>query len=97
LKPLTYHPEASDEIDEAYRWYAALSTGVADGFFEELFPALDRVHKRPRLYPPFLSGTQRVVLDRYPFSIIDRELLHEIQIIAVAHAKRRPDYWANRL
>jgi hypothetical protein len=69
----------------------------ADGFYEELLPALDRVQLRPSLYPPYLYSTQRVVLGRYPFSIVYRELPHDIQIIAVAHAKRRPGYWATRL
>jgi len=55
------------------------------------------VHVRPSLYPPHLYGTQRAVLDRYPFSIVYRELLHEIQVIAVAHAKRHPGYWRGRI
>ena len=55
------------------------------------------MHVRPRLYPPHLYGTQRAVLDRYPFSIVYRELLHEIQVIAVAHAKRHPGYWRGRI
>jgi hypothetical protein len=38
-----------------------------------------------------------VVLLKYPFSIIHRELPHEIQIVAVAHAKRSPGYWAKRV
>jgi hypothetical protein len=29
--------------------------------------------------------------------VVFRERLHEIQVIAVAHAKRRPGYWAKRL
>jgi plasmid stabilization system protein ParE len=70
---------------------------AADGFFEEILPALDRVQEHPRLYPRYLYGTQRAVLNRYPFSVIYRELLSEIQIIAVAHAKRRPGYWDKRL
>jgi hypothetical protein len=51
----------------------------------------------PGLYPRHLHKTQRAVLDRFPFSIVYRELLDEIQIIAMAHAKRRPGYWAKRL
>jgi len=97
LKPLTYHPEASNEIDEAYSWYAMRSTQAADGFYGELFPALDMVHQQPGLFPPYLLGTRRVVLDRYPFSVVFRELPRKIQIVAVAHAKRRPGYWAKRL
>jgi len=81
----------------AHSWYKRRSEQAAEGFYEELIPAIDHVHDWPRLYPPYLYGTRRAVLRRYPFSIIYRELLNEIQIVAVAHAKRRPDYWANRL
>jgi plasmid stabilization system protein ParE len=97
LKPLTYHPRASEEIDEAYSWYAMRSTQAADGFYEELFRAVNRVRQQPGLFPLYLHGTHRAVLDRYPFSVVFRELPHEIQIVAVAHAKRRPGYWASRL
>jgi len=97
LKPLKYHPAAWREIKAAHAWYFSKSAQAADGFYEELLPALDRVHEQPGLYPSHLYGTQRAVLDRYPFSIVYRELLHEIQIVAVAHAKRRPGYWTIRL
>jgi toxin ParE1/3/4 len=81
----------------AHARYAKVSLKVADGFYEELLPALDRVHRNPRRYPPYLYGTQRIVLSKYPFSVVFRELINEIQIVAVAHAKRRPDYFASRL
>jgi plasmid stabilization system protein ParE len=97
LKPLKYHPAARREIKAAHKWYLRKSVQAADGFYEELLPALDRVHVRPRLYPPHLYGTQRAVLDRCPFSIVYRELLHEIQVIDVAHAKRHPGYWRGRI
>ncbi len=81
----------------AHTRYAKQSLRAADGFYEELVPALDRIRNWPRLYPAHCYGTQRVVLSKYPFSIVYRELLHEIQIAAIAHAKRRPGYWASRL
>jgi len=96
-KPLKYHPAAGREIKAAHAWYLRQSLQAADGFYEELLPALDRVHQQPRLYTPHIYGTQRLVLSRYPFLIIYRELQEEIQIIAVAHAKRRPDYWIGRV
>jgi plasmid stabilization system protein ParE len=97
LKPLKYHPAARQEIKAAYAWYTRRGTQAADGFYEELLPALDRVQEQARLYATHLHGTQRLVLSQYPFSIVYRELLHEIQIVAVAHAKHRPGYWASRL
>ena len=81
----------------AHAWYARQSLVAADGFYNELLPALDRVQKQPRLYPTHIHNTQRLVLHRYPFSIVYRELVDKIQIIAVAHARRKPAYWSNRL
>ncbi len=97
MKPLKYHPAARREIKATHAWYVRQSLQAADGFYEELLPVLDSVHRQPRLYPPYLYGAQSAVLDRYPFSVVYRELSREIQIIAVAHAKRRPGYWAKRL
>jgi plasmid stabilization system protein ParE len=70
LKKLTYHPAAKEEIDKAYSWYAMRSTQAADGFYEELFPAVIMVHKQPGHFPAYLHGTRRVVLDHYPFSVV---------------------------
>lgn len=97
MKQLTYHPAASDEIDKAYIWYAVRSAQAADGFYEELFLAVKRAHRQPGLFPQYLHGTRRAVLDHYPFSVVFRELPRKIQIVAVAHAKRKPGYWAKRL
>jgi toxin ParE1/3/4 len=80
----------------AFARYAKENVQAADGFYEELLPAFERIQRRPKLYPPYLFGTQRLVLSRYPFSIVYRELLHAVQIIAVAHAKRKPGYWSKR-
>ena len=97
MKPLKHHPAARREIKAAHALYASQSKQAADGFYEEPLPALDRVHEQPRLYPPHIHDTHRIVLQRYPFFVIYRELLHEIQIAAIAHAKRMPGYWASRL
>ena len=73
------------------------STQAADGFYEELFSEVALLRRQPCLFPQYLHGTRRAVLDRYPFSVVFRELPRKIQIIAVAHAKRRPGYWLKRL
>ena len=97
MKPLQYHPSAQVEIEAAHDLYFRRSPQAADGFYEELIPALNRVREHPQQYPSHLYGTQRLVLSRYPFFVVFRERLQDIQIIAVAHTKRRPGYWAKRL
>ena len=40
---------------------------------------------------------RRCCVERFPFGIVFREKEEEIQIIAVVHFKRDPDYWKQRL
>jgi hypothetical protein len=40
---------------------------------------------------------RRALLPRFPYALVFLELQTEIRVLAVAHAKRHPDYWLNRL
>jgi plasmid stabilization system protein ParE len=97
MKPYRFHPEAEAETDAAFEHYWVDSPTAAFDFDTELRAAYARLSRTPRVCPSFLHGTRRILLERFPFSVVFRELLHEIQIVAVAHAKRRPGYWTNRL
>ena len=52
---------------------------------------------RPASGPLFEVGTRRYVLQRFPYSIIYREAEAGIDVVAIAHHKRRPRYWYRRL
>ena len=97
MKPVDVHPEAEAEADQAFEHYWIESQFAAFGFDNELREAFKRLRTGPSTGAPYLHGTRRILLNRYPFSVVFRERLHDIQIIAVAHAKRRPGYWAKRL
>ena len=49
------------------------------------------------MYTEYLHGTRRALLGRFPYFVVYRERSRKIEIIAVAHAKRRPGYWARRV
>jgi len=97
MKPLEYHPESKAESREAIDFYWNRSPVSALDFRDELKSALTRLHKAPNSCPAYLHGTRRILFDRFPYFVVFRERLHDIQIIAVAHAKRRPGYWTKRL
>jgi toxin ParE1/3/4 len=97
MKLARVHPEAEREADEAFEWYAAQSDFAALGFDAELRGAFSTLLRSPRICAPYLRGTRRVILNRYPYFVVFRELPRKIEIVAVAHAKRRPGYWAKRL
>lgn len=97
MKPLQYHPESKTESREAIDFYWSRSRVAALDFRDELNTALLRLRKAPNSGSPYLHGTRRILLDRFPYSVVFRERLHDIQIIAIVHAKRRPGYWTKRL
>jgi toxin ParE1/3/4 len=97
MKRVIFHPEAKAEAKEAIHWYLTRSQPAALELTKELKGAYTTLRKTPGICPIFLRGTRRVILDRYPFSVVFREVPSGIQVVAIAHAKRRPGYWAKRL
>ena len=94
--PVSFHPAAAAEVERAQAWYEERSVFAAAGFLQELTRAVQRIRSAPERYPPENHGTRRILLDPYPFSIVYLIRGDEVVIIAVAHHKRRPGYWADR-
>ena len=62
----------------------------------ELDLAMARIEEAPRRWPSYLADTRRYLLRRFPFFVVFREVDDLVQIVAVAHARRRPGYWLGR-
>lgn len=90
------HPEARDELERAFEWYLERSRTAAESFLAEFDRGLAVLAATPSVWPEFESGARRYVLRRYPFSIVYRFADDLIEVIAVAHQRRRPDYWRDR-
>jgi toxin ParE1/3/4 len=93
---LEFHPEAVFEARAARQWYAERSPLAAAVFMEEIERATKMIVEAPDRWPGFLHGTRRYLLRRFPFSVIYRVSETSVQVVAVAHAKRRPGYWKTR-
>ena len=78
-------------------WYLERNVKAAESFVWEFERGLALIQETPRLWAKFEAGTRRYVLRRFPYSIIYREFGEDtLEIVAVAHDKRRPGYWRNR-
>ncbi len=97
MKPVHVHPEAEAEADGAFEWYWLRSESAALGFDAELREAFSFLRRSPGMCAPYLRETRRVMFHRFPYFVVFRELPRKIQIIAVAHTKRRPGYWRGRI
>ncbi len=91
-----YVAEASRELDEAFDWYLEHSLAAAEAFLAEIDHGIRLIRRTPRLWPQFESRTRRYVLRKFPYSIIFREADDLIEVVGVAHQKRKPGYWSKR-
>lgn len=94
-----FTPEALQEIDDAFEWYLERNLEAAEAFVHEVNRAAALIAGSPTVWPHFEAGTRRYVLRRFPYDIVYvyREIPSGIEVIAVAHHKRRPRYWRGRL
>ena len=97
MKPLVINDEAADELDEAIRYYENKCPGIGANFADRVSEAFHRIQRTPPLYP-FHKDTrvQKCQIKRFPYTVFYLELDDHIVVIAVAHQKRRPDYWKFR-
>jgi plasmid stabilization system protein ParE len=91
-----FHPDAVAEAHSAWQWYAERSPLAAAAFLSELDRAIALVSKGPYQWPQYVAGTRRYALRRFPYVLVYRERGDSVQIIAVAHGRRRPGYWRHR-
>ena len=96
-KQVDLHEEALAEAQAAYDWYASRNPAAAEGFMAELDQAIEQIGAFPDAGGAHLSGTRRHVMRRFPFSVIYREQDQITQVIAVAHGRRKPGYWKQRV
>ena len=96
LRKIEYHPSAKLEIQESARWYDDRMTGLGFEFLLEVKSAESKIQKNPDTWPNYEEGTKRFLLKRFPYAIIYLVAEDRIQIIAVAHCKRKPGYWKKR-
>jgi plasmid stabilization system protein ParE len=89
-------PEAERELVDGAAYYAReanVDLGLA--FIAAFERALGLLCERPQLGAPW-RNRRRLPLSRFPYSIIYYVEGEELRVIALAHHRRRPDYWVNR-
>lgn len=90
-------PAAREELLEAFEWYLKRSDQAASNFLAEISRGAVVVARAPEIWPRFTGNTRRYPLYRYPFSLLYRYSAGVVTIVALAHHKRRPGYWRDRL
>jgi toxin ParE1/3/4 len=89
---------ADHEFSEAAEHYEGKSPGLGFRFSEEVRHAIILLTRHPEAAPKIHGSIRRLVLPKFPYSLIyrPREDQSLIRILAIAHHKRKPAYWIRR-
>ncbi len=96
-KALEIHPSALSDLKSALGWDLERNETAAVNFAAEIDRAVSLIIGSPARWPAGEDGTRKFVVSRFPFAIVYREKETTIQILAIAHGHRNPEYWKGRL
>ncbi len=93
-----FYPAAESELLEIVARYESKKPGLGAVYFAEFEKNMTYICEAPNRYPVELKpDIRRKVMKKFPFTILYREKLNSIQILALAHHRRRPAYWLGRV
>jgi plasmid stabilization system protein ParE len=88
---------AEEEMIEASLFYEAASLGLGNDLLDDVQRVVDSLREHPYLGHTVDINLRRMLLHRFPFSLIYSIEPDAILIVAVAHYGRRPGYWQDRM
>ena len=97
MTPTTILHEAEVELWEAVEHYESRCPGLGLDFEAELEASFEAVSRYPERWPLREDGTRRYLTHRFPYLVVYMYLNEHVWVIAIAHCKRRPGYWADRI
>ena len=101
-RAIAWHPDAESEFAADVDWYDERELGLGDRFESQVLGAVDESADTPAAWPMWPGWDRHPVVRSkgvtdFPYRVVyflDGDLL---TVVAVAHAKRRPGYWRERV
>ena len=93
---LDVHEDADLEMNEAAAYYDRESASLGDVFLDAVAVGFKRIREHPESGPELRGGARKLVLPKFPFTIIYLVATDHIRVLAIAHQRKRPFYWQSR-
>ena len=92
-----FHPGAEAEHLESIAYFESKNPGLGVSYINEFENAMKLVCAAPHRYPIEKEpDIRRIRMKRFPYSVLYRESAGVVQVLAIAHYRRRPAYWLGR-
>lgn len=95
--PFHFHAAAEAELSEVAAFYEARLVGLKESFIAEVDRGITIIRQYPDAGAPLGPLLRKFNLRRFPYAIVYHYNQRTIQIMAIAHQKRRPGYWRDRM
>jgi len=92
-----FEAHARQEFDDAIEYYDGISPQLGTDFIDAVERLISRILSFPEACPEVLIPMRRCRVKRFPYGIVYRLGKDEIEILAVMHFSREPNYWVDRL
>lgn len=91
-------PEAEAELQSAASWYEERRRGLGVELIAVVDSAFQSVLENPEAHATWRPDRpyRKCSLRRFPYVVFFRLDSTTVEVVAVAHAKRRPGYWLDR-
>lgn len=95
---LTYLEEALHELASAVQYYAACQEGLGRQFYQRVEAAEEDILIHPLACRCVGGPYRRKLLRQFPYGLIYHLPESDwVEIVAVMHLHREPDYWRKRM
>lgn len=96
-RPVLLRPEARGELVEAWAWYEARRTGLGDSMVICVEAAVAMAARTPAAFQVVHGEVRRVLVRRFPYGVYFVVEDDAVVVLAIAHARSEPGYWADRV
>jgi toxin ParE1/3/4 len=89
-------PDASTDIELAYRWYQDIQENTANRFVDDIDATFGKLVEYPRVHRELLLGCRHVRLMDFPYYIYYKIEGDKIVVFLIVHTSRNPR-WIKRI
>jgi plasmid stabilization system protein ParE len=88
---------ARQEFDEAFEYYESRRQGFGEDFRKAVREQVQRIASHPDAWVLVRPGIRKCRGSCFPYDVIYQKSGEKILVLALAHRKRRPLYWRDRI
>lgn len=91
-----FNPHARQELKDATLYFDNIDPALATDFADEVARTISLILRFPEAWPRITRSARRCRTQRSPYALLYRIWNGQIEILAVMHLSRRPEYWIDR-